>query len=97
MNGILTKVNKLAPLPPYDAPVAKRLTWVNDSYAQADGADPISDSGMFDMPVTSVMKRRNLLTALPGISVAEAALRMARRNVGAIVLVGNEQLVRRRR
>jgi len=48
---------------------------------------------MLDNSVRSVMRRRSLLTAAPDISVAEAARRMAKRNVGAIVLTENERLV----
>jgi CBS domain-containing protein len=50
-------------------------------------------TAMFDDPVKSVMRRRNLLTAAPGISVAEAARRMAKKNVGAIVVLENERLI----
>jgi CBS domain-containing protein len=39
------------------------------------------------------MRRRQLLTARSGISVAEAARRMAKKNVGAILVVEDEQLV----
>lgn len=39
------------------------------------------------------MKRRDLLTAPPRISVAEAARRMARRNVGAIIVIEDENLI----
>ena len=52
-----------------------------------------SDIAMLDDPVRSVMRRRNLLTAMPAISVAQAARRMAKRNVGAIVMIENERLV----
>lgn len=48
---------------------------------------------MLDSSVRSVMRRRSLLTAAPGISVADAARRMAKRNVGAIVLIENERVV----
>ena len=48
---------------------------------------------MFETPVRKVMKRRDLLTAPPGISVAEAARRMARRNVGAIIVIEDENLI----
>jgi CBS domain-containing protein len=48
---------------------------------------------MFDTPVRGVMRRRNMLMAAPGISVAAAARRMAKKNVGAIVVVADEQLV----
>jgi len=48
---------------------------------------------MFDDPVKSVMRRGNLLTASRDISIAEAARRMAKKNVGAIVITENERLV----
>ena len=48
---------------------------------------------MFEKPVSMVMKRRDLLTAAPGISVADAARRMARKNVGAIIVIEEEKLV----
>jgi CBS domain-containing protein len=48
---------------------------------------------MLDNSVRSVMRRRSLLKAAPDISVADAARRMAKRNVGAIVLIENERLV----
>jgi CBS domain-containing protein len=48
---------------------------------------------MLDNPVRSVMRRRNLLTARPGISVADAARRMAKKDVGAIVVIEGERLV----
>jgi len=48
---------------------------------------------MLDDTVRNVMRRRSLLTAGPGISVAEAARRMAKRNVGAIVVIEGERLV----
>lgn len=45
------------------------------------------------MPVRMVMKRRDLLTAAPGISVADAARRMAGKNVGAIIVIEAEKLI----
>ena len=48
---------------------------------------------MFDDPVKSVMRRRNLLVAPPGISVAEAARRMAKKKVGAVIVVEKKRLV----
>jgi CBS domain-containing protein len=44
-------------------------------------------------PVRKIMKKRKLLTARPGITVAAAAKRMAARNVGAIVVVEGGRLV----
>jgi CBS domain-containing protein len=48
---------------------------------------------MFDDSVKSVMRRRNLLTAPPSISVAEAARRMAKKNVGAVVIIKGSRLI----
>jgi len=48
---------------------------------------------MFEMPVRRVIKRGDLLRAPPGISVAEAARRMARKNVGAMAVMDLERLV----
>jgi CBS domain-containing protein len=47
---------------------------------------------MFDTPVKKVMQRRNLLVAGPGISVAEAARRMAKKRVGALVVVEDARI-----
>jgi CBS domain-containing protein len=48
---------------------------------------------MFDRPVKDVMQRRSVLKAPPDICVAEAAKRMARKNVGAIMVVDGDRLV----
>jgi CBS domain-containing protein len=48
---------------------------------------------MFDRPVRSVMRRRNTLTAPPDTSVTKAAMLMAGRNVGAVMVVDNAVLV----
>jgi len=48
---------------------------------------------MFDARVGSVMRRKTLLVAEPGISVAEAARRMAKKRVGAIVVTEDEGIV----
>ena len=48
---------------------------------------------MFSQPVRSVMERKNLLTASPGMTVDEAARQMARRKVGAILVVDRDKLV----
>ncbi len=48
---------------------------------------------MFDRPVRNVMQRRNLLKASPHISVAQAARLMARKNVGAIMVVDDARLI----
>lgn len=47
---------------------------------------------MFDSIVKKVMLRRNLLVAAPGITVADAARRMAKKRVGAIVVVEGERI-----
>jgi CBS domain-containing protein len=48
---------------------------------------------MFEQSVRSVMRRRDLLTAPSGISVVDAARRMAKKNVGAIVVIENGHIV----
>lgn len=48
---------------------------------------------MFDRPVRSVMRRRNLATATPDTTVRKAASMMAGRNVGAVMIVDGEALV----
>jgi len=52
-----------------------------------------SGTAMLENPVSSVMRRRNLLTARRDISVAEAARRMAKKNVGAVVVIEDGRLV----
>jgi CBS domain-containing protein len=48
---------------------------------------------MLDQPVKSVMQRRKVLKASPAISVSEAAILMAKKNVGAVMVIENERLV----
>jgi CBS domain-containing protein len=48
---------------------------------------------MFDEPIRNVMRRRKLLTAPPETLVSKAARMMAKRNVGAVVVVAEGQLV----
>ena len=48
---------------------------------------------MFSQPVRSLMKRKKLLTAPPDTSVAKACALMAKRNVGAVIVVKNEALI----
>jgi CBS domain-containing protein len=48
---------------------------------------------MFSQPVKYVMERKKLLTAPPAMTVREAARRMARRKVGAVLVVDHESLV----
>jgi len=48
---------------------------------------------MFSQRVRSVMEKKKLLTAPPDTSVSAAAKLMAKKNVGAIMVVENEHLV----
>jgi CBS domain-containing protein len=48
---------------------------------------------MFDMPIRSVMERKKILVAEPETSVREAARLMARRKVGAVMVVKRGRLV----
>jgi CBS domain-containing protein len=48
---------------------------------------------MFSQPVKYVMERKKLLTAPPAMTVREAATRMAKRKVGAVLVVDHESLV----
>jgi CBS domain-containing protein len=48
---------------------------------------------MLDQPVKSVMQRRKVLKAPPTLSVSEAAVLMANKNVGAIMVIEEERLV----
>jgi CBS domain-containing protein len=48
---------------------------------------------MFEQRVRHVMQRRNLLTAAPGTSVTDGAQRMAKKQVGAIVVVEKGRLI----
>jgi CBS domain-containing protein len=48
---------------------------------------------MFDRPVRSVMRRRNVVTAPPDTSAQKAASMMASRNVGAVMIVDGDTLV----
>jgi CBS domain-containing protein len=48
---------------------------------------------MFNQPVKYVMERKKLLTAPPEMTVREAARRMAKRKVGAVLVVDQEGLV----
>ncbi len=47
---------------------------------------------MFDTTVRSVMRRRNVLRAPPETSVARAARLMARKNVGAVMVIEDGRL-----
>ena len=48
---------------------------------------------MFSQPVKHVMERKRLLTAPPDITVSTAAKQMAKRKVGAVLVVEEEKLV----
>jgi CBS domain-containing protein len=48
---------------------------------------------MFSQPVRSVMKRRKLLTASPTMTVTRACVLMARKNVGAVIVVQGGRLL----
>ncbi|MBK5103188.1 MAG: CBS domain-containing protein [Burkholderiales bacterium] len=48
---------------------------------------------MFSQRVKTVMEQKKLLTAAPQTTVSEAAKLMAKKNVGAIMVVENERLV----
>ncbi|HEX8013012.1 MAG TPA: CBS domain-containing protein [Casimicrobiaceae bacterium] len=48
---------------------------------------------MFDLPVRSVMRRRKLLKAPPETLVSKAAKLMAKKNVGAVLVVQDARLV----
>ena len=48
---------------------------------------------MFDTAVRNVMRRRDLIKAPPTLRVAAAAQRMAKKNVGAIVVMERERVV----
>lgn len=48
---------------------------------------------MFNQPVKNVMEQRKFLTAAPQTTVRKAAEMMAKKHVGAVLVVENEQLV----
>ncbi len=48
---------------------------------------------MFSQRIKSVMERKKILTAPPDTSVSTAAKLMAKRNVGAVMVVENKRLV----
>jgi len=48
---------------------------------------------MFSQPVRTVMEREKLLTAPPAMTVSEAAKQMAKRKVGAVLIVDNGSLI----
>jgi CBS domain-containing protein len=48
---------------------------------------------MFSEPIKNVMEKKKLLTAPPDTSVRKAAKLMAKRNVGAVMVVDNGHLV----
>lgn len=48
---------------------------------------------MFSQRIRSVMEKKKLLSAAPQTTVIQAAKLMAKKNVGAVVVVDNERLV----
>ena len=48
---------------------------------------------MFSQRIRSVMERKKLLTAAPETTVSQAAKLMAKKNVGAVMVVENERLL----
>lgn len=48
---------------------------------------------MFSQRIKNVMERKKLLTAAPETSVSQAAKLMAKRNVGAVMVVEKERLI----
>ena len=48
---------------------------------------------MYDDPVRKVMRKRKLLTAKPQASILQVARRMAKRNVGAVLVVDDSGLL----
>jgi CBS domain-containing protein len=48
---------------------------------------------MFSQRIRSVMEQKKLLTASPETTVSQAAKLMAKKNVGAVMVVENERLV----
>ena len=48
---------------------------------------------MFNQRIRSVMERKKLVTAPPETTVSQAAKLMAKKNVGAVMVVENEHLV----
>src|SRR5471030_556419 len=51
------------------------------------------EAAMFSQRIRSVMERKKLLTAPPDTTVSEAAKLMAKKNIGAIMVVEDELLV----
>src|SRR5476649_1348955 len=51
------------------------------------------EAAMFSHRIRSVMERKKLLTAPPETTVTQAAKLMAKKNVGAVMVVENELLV----
>ncbi len=48
---------------------------------------------MFSQPIRNVMEQKKLLTAPPETTVSKAAKLMAKRNVGAVMVVDERRLV----
>jgi CBS domain-containing protein len=53
----------------------------------------LEETAMFSQRIRSVMERKKLLTAPPETTVSQAAKLMAKKNVGAVMVVENELLI----
>jgi CBS domain-containing protein len=53
----------------------------------------LEETGMFSQRVKSVMEQKKLLTATPQTTVLDAAKLMAKKNVGAVMVIENDRLV----
>jgi CBS domain-containing protein len=70
-------------------PFQQTLIWVNLRLRRAYTIFDV----MFSQPVRSVMERKKLLTAPPETTVSKAVKLMARRKVGAVLVVDGQSLV----
>lgn len=68
------------------------MTWGIDQ-ARPARIHEFGEAGMFNQRIRSVMEPHRLLTAPPETTVSKAAELMAKRNVGAVMVVQNEQLI----
>jgi len=68
------------------------MSWGRDQAAPARNHQ-FEETGMFNQRIRSVMEPHKLLTAPPDTTVSKAAELMAKRNVGAVMVVDNQQLV----
>ncbi len=53
----------------------------------------LEETAMFSQRIRSVMERKKLLTAPPETTVSQAAKLMAKKNVGAVMVVEEERLI----